>query len=301
MRALPLNALRVFDAVSRHRSFHAAAAELNVTPSAISHQIRTLEDWLGLRLIERGNKHLKFDADAVALASTVHLAFSDIAIACEALRTRFVMPQLRVAVIPSVAICWLIPRLQAFRNQSPNIELKIMYAIFGQVLNYDEIDLAIVYAQKPPAIKDFETVSFLSGAVVPVCSKSFVQQLHDPSTLQGVTQSMLLHDTDTFGWKEWLGKTYPERTAADDNAEIVFEDFNLLRVAALAGQGIALCPPDLIQDDLQNGRLVKLSDRFFDKKFNYFIIYRKCLNKTPAVMFFNWLIDTAAIYKTSYL
>ena len=289
MRALPLNALRVFDAVFRHRSFHAAATELNVTPSAISHQIRALEDWLGLRLIERNNKHLKFDADAVALASTVHLAFSDIATACESLRARTVKPQLRVAVIPSVAICWLIPRLQAFRNQSPNIELKIMYAIFGQELHFDEIDLAIVYAQKPPVIQDFETVTFLSAASVPVCSQSFVQNLPDPSSLQGVTQSMLLHDTDTSGWKEWLGRTYPETTT--DNAEIVFEDFNLLRVATLAGQGIALCPPDLIQDDLQSGRLIKLSDHVVNTDFDYFIVYRKGSDTAPSVTFFKWLMQ----------
>lgn len=291
MRALPLNALRVFDAVFRHRSFHAASVELNVTPSAISHQMRALEDWLGLRLIERGNKQLKFGANAVALASTVHLAFSDIAVACESLRKKSVKPQLTVAVIPSVAICWLIPRLQTFRNQFPHVELKIMYAIFGQKLNYDEIDLAIVYAQEPPVVKDFETVFFLSGASVPVCSQSFLQRLPDQSALQGVTQDMLLHDTDTSGWKEWFGQTYPERLEGD-NAEIVFEDFNLLRVATLAGQGVALCPPDLIQDDLVSGRLVKLSDRLINTQFDYFIIYRRGLEQTPSVTFFEWIINT---------
>jgi DNA-binding transcriptional LysR family regulator len=287
MRALPLNALRAFDAVFRHRAFHAAADELNVTPSAISHQIRHLEEWLGTRLIERSGKQLKFPPGAIALAGTLRLAFADIEAACQTLRKKTAKPQLTVAVIPSVAICWLIPRLPLFRAMAPDIELKIMYAIFGQELNFEEIDLAIIYAKDKPAVAGFEAVRFLSGASVPVCSQSFAQAHPKLSEIEDIANCSLLHDTDTSGWRAWLGDAYPSQNAGV--ADIIFEDFNLLRAAVLAGQGVALCPPDIIRDDLQAERLVKLSDRSVNSDLNYFVLRRAAAPNDPVSVFSHWI------------
>ncbi|MCB5945575.1 LysR substrate-binding domain-containing protein [Acidocella sp. KAb 2-4] len=291
MKLLPLTALRAFDAVFRHRAFHAAATELNVTPSAISHQIRHLEEWFGTNLIERNGRQIKFTPGGAALAGTLRLAFADIETACQALRRKTAKPQLTVAVIPSVAICWLIPRLPLFRAIAPNVELKIMYAIFGQDLNYEDIDLAIICARRKPEIPGFETADFLSGASAPVCSQAFAQLHPHLKEAADIAACSLLHDTDTSGWRSWLGDEYPPQ--AEGAADIIFEDFNLLRVAVLAGQGIALCPPDLIRDDLQAGRLVQLSERVAKNQLNYYVVRRAGAEQEPINLLFNWLQDMA--------
>ena len=289
----PLNALKVFDAVYRHGTFYGAAEELSVTPSAISHQMRHLEDWLGASLFDRRGKQLKFDSHAAALATALRLAFSDIDRACQEVRKKNKNQQLTVAVIPSVAICWLIPRLQLFRELEPKIDLKIIYAIFGHEINFDDVDIAIIYAKETPSVPKMETVQLLSGASVPVCSQSFLNSHPGLTSTEDIARCNLLHDTDTAGWHTWLGDAYPAKTGMQ--ADVVFEDFNLLRAAVLAGQGIALCPTAIIQDDLEAGRLVKLSSRTISHEYNYFALRRSAQENGLVGIFSTWLSHMAGL------
>ncbi|MBB5374518.1 LysR substrate-binding domain-containing protein [Acidocella aromatica] len=283
----PLNALRVFDAVFRHGTFYGAAEELSVTPSAISHQMRHLEEWLGTSLFDRRGKQLKFDSSAVSLAGALRLAFADIDTACQEVRRKNKKQQLTVAVIPSVAICWLIPRLPLFREAHPKIDLKIIYAIFGHETNFEDVDIAIVYAKDKPIVAKMDAVRLLSGASAPVCSQSFVDNHPRLATAEDVAKCNLLHDTDTSGWHAWLGEAY--LSESNGLADIIFEDFNLLRAAVLAGQGIALCPTEIIRNDLEAGRLIKLSDRTIDDEYNYFALRRSAPANDPVNIFFDWL------------
>ncbi len=287
----PLNALRVFDAVFRHRTFYGAADELSVTPSAISHQMRHLEEWLGTSLFDRRGKHLKFGPSAVSLAGALRLAFTDIETACQQVRRKNQRPQLTVAVIPSVAICWLIPRLPLFREVEPKIDLKIIYAIFGHEINFEDVDIAIVYAKEKPFVPKMDTVRLLSGASAPVCSQSFISSHPKLAEAEDVAKCNLLHDTDTSGWHAWLGEAYP--STKGNLADIMFEDFNLLRAAVLAGQGIALCPTEIIRDDLETGRLIKLSDRTINNEYNYFALCRSSIESNSVKIFFDWLTGMA--------
>ncbi|WP_298284072.1 LysR substrate-binding domain-containing protein [Acidocella sp.] len=288
----PLNALKVFEAVFRHGTFYGAAEELNVTPSAISHQMRHLEEWLGTSLLDRRGKQLKFGAHAVSLAGALRLAFSDIDRACQEVRRKNKNQQLTVAVIPSVAICWLIPRLALFRELEPKIDLKIVYAIFGHEINFEDVDIAIVYADEKPVIPKMETMQFLSGASTPVCSQSFIAGHPGLDSPEAIARCNLLHDTDTTGWHDWLGEAYPAKNGM--LADVVFGDFNLLRAAVLAGQGIALCPTAIIRDDLAAGRLTQLSGRTINEHYNYFALRRALPESGPVDIFFNWLIRMAA-------
>ncbi|WP_082468542.1 MULTISPECIES: LysR substrate-binding domain-containing protein [Acidiphilium] len=285
---MPLNALRVFDAVYRHGTFYGAARELSVTPSAVSHQMRHLEEWLGTSLFGRRGKRLEFDANAVLLAGALRLAFSDIERVCDEIRKRNNNWQLTIAVIPSVAVCWLIPRLSLFRDLQTKIDLKIMYAIFGHEINYEDVDIAIIYSKERPIVPRMETIPFLPGAIAPVCSKSFFESRPGLNNAEEIAKCNLLHDTNTAGWHAWLGEAYS--TIKTSLADIVFEDFNLLRAAVLAGQGIALCPMAIIQDDLDAGRLVKLSTRTVNHEYNYFILRRAAKENEPVSIFYHWLI-----------
>ncbi len=271
MAQLPLNALRVFEAVARLGSFIAAADALFVTQSAVSHQIRHLEDWLGAPLFDRRAGRPRLLPHGEDLARTLGLSLSEIAVACERARESPAPQPLVIAAIPSVAICWLIPRLSAFRARFPDIEIRVIYAMHGRDIDFRDVHLAFVFADSTPTKTGVTARPFLPGASVPVCSPALVAGLGG-QVLSGATilAAGLLHDTDATGWQAWLHKA-----AADVPSQLpgpVFEDFNLLRAAALSGQGIALCPVAMIHDDLSTGRLIQLSSITVLDQFNYYLV-----------------------------
>ena len=271
MAQLPLNALRAFEAAARLGSFNAAAEALFVTQSAISHQIRHLEDWLGAPLFDRRAGRPRLLPHGEVLARTLGLSLSEIATACARAQSSHAPQPLVIAAIPSVAICWLIPRLSAFRVRYPDIEIKLIYAMHGRDIDFRDVHLGFVFADIAPAKTGVTAVNFLPGASVPVCSPVLVAGLGGqvPSATS-ILAAGLLHDTDATGWQAWLHKA-----AADVPSQLpgpVFEDFNLLRAAALSGQGIALCPVAMIHDDLATGRLVQLSSISVLERFNYYLV-----------------------------
>jgi DNA-binding transcriptional LysR family regulator len=251
MTQVPLNALRTFDAVVRTGSFSAAAEELCVTQSAVSHQVRHLENWLGRPLFDRDGPRPRLLPEGEDLARVAALSFDGITAACTRLRRDSSVRMLVIAAIPSVALCWLIPRLAGFAAAHPEVGTRIVYAFHGQVIDFAEVDLAFVYAAGPLTIEaGVEAELFLPGESVPVCGP----QLAAAGAISGLP---LLHDGDQTGWQTWFARALvppPARWAGP-----VFQDFNLLRAAALAGQGVALCPIAMIRDDIEAGRLCQLS------------------------------------------
>lgn len=141
----PLNALRAFEAVARTGSFRAAAETLFVTQPAISHQIRNLEDWMGAPLFDRSGRMPQLLPRGQALAQDLSRAFDAIGAACRRARPA-TDPALVVAAIPSVAVCWLIPRLPRFQAAHPKVQLRVIYAHHGHDIDFHEVDLAFVFA-----------------------------------------------------------------------------------------------------------------------------------------------------------
>lgn len=262
----PLGALRVFEAVARLGSFSRAADELCVTQSAVSHQIRGLEAWFGAALFERSGNRAILMGHAAELAAALGRAFGDVDAACRRARRAGGPAILTVAVIPSVAICWLIPRLGHFRAVAPGLEVRVVYALHGQPIDFADVDVAVVFAAAPPVFPGMTAAPFLPGRTVPVCAP----HLGHPRSAEDMLTAGLLHDTDASAWRLWFDASgAPELTLA---AGPVFEDFNLLRAAALAGQGVALCPPAIIADDLREGRLVQLSDTAIRDGYGYYVV-----------------------------
>jgi DNA-binding transcriptional LysR family regulator len=252
---VPLTALRAFDAVVRAGSFRGAAEMLCVTQSAVSHQVRHLEEWLGRPLFDRTGPRPRLLPDAADLARVTALSLDGIEAACARLRPAGRGQTLVIAAIPSVALCWLIPRLAGFRAAHPDVVTRIVYAIHGQEIDFADVDLAFVYAAAPPGpVAGVEMEMFMTGTAVPVCSPQLAAGGEAPGEMAALG---LLHDTDEGGWRDWFrraGVAMPARMTGP-----VFEDFNLLRAAALAGQGVALCPHAMIRDDLLAGRLCQMS------------------------------------------
>jgi LysR family transcriptional regulator, glycine cleavage system transcriptional activator len=266
----PLNALRTFEAVARNGSFKAAAVELCVTQSAVSHQMRILEDWLEIPLFQRTATRPTLLPHAEPLARTLTSTLSEITAACVRVRNTSITQPIVIAAIPSVAICWLIPRLSAFRALHPKIDLRIIYAIHGQDIDFRAVHLAFVFAETTPRFRGAEAEPFFAGDSVAVANPTLVAQMGGIPRPDAMPRWGLLHDTNSTGWRRWLAKS-----GARFDGELagpVFEDFNLLRAAALSGQGVALCPAAMIRDDLDAGRLVQLSDTTVMEEFGYYLV-----------------------------
>jgi len=270
MSQLPLNALRVFECVVRHGSFRAAAEELCVSQSAVSHQIRHLEQWFDAPLFERSGSRPKALHRAEELADTLKHSFTQIQHACQRARPRHGgSTDLIIAAIPSMAVCWLIPHLSGFRQRYPDISIRIIYAFHGQALDLSDVDFAFIHADGEPDIQGTSAHYLLPGASVPVCSPAVATSLSADGLLTASADINYLHDSDTAGWQAWH-----QRACGDEPtlSGAIFEDFNLLRAAALAGQGVALCPPAMLKDDLQSGRLVQLSDIAVKESCSYYLL-----------------------------
>ncbi len=267
----PLNALRAFEAVARLGSFRAAAEALCVTQSAVSHQMRHLEDWLGGSLFERGGNRPRLLPHGAELARALSLSLSEIEAACQRARSHGESQPLVIAAIPSIAICWLIPRLSDFRARHPEVEIRLVYALHGRDVDFRDVHLAFVFAAAPPERPGVRAEPFLPGVSVPVCAPALLDRLGtDRPTPMDMLDLGLLHDTDVSGWRSWMTKA--GHTGAIPTGGPVFEDFNLLRAAALAGQGVALCPLAMIRPDLDARRLVQLSDRTVQEELGYWLL-----------------------------
>jgi LysR family glycine cleavage system transcriptional activator len=256
-RIPPLAALRAFAAVARHGSFARAAVVLNVSTSAVSHQIRGLEDTLGASLLTRarnGSGRTSVTAEGAALQQEVEQAFAQLGAACEAVRDRRKRPVLTISANGSVSSLWLAPRLAAFAAQHPSVQ--------WQVRSFDDnepdlvregLDLALLRVRRG-TMPEGDRLLF-SETVFPVCSPA-LRFSGDPAEL---TRQTLLQEEHASSpekdWGTWL-KLLGCGTSA--KATIVrFYTFNAALAAAVAGVGIALGRRPLIDDDLASGRVVR--------------------------------------------
>lgn len=286
-----LNALRALEAVIRTGSFRAAAEALSVTQSAISHQVRYLEDWFGAALFQRDGNRYRPLPHAEDLARTLTLSLNEIKTACERAKNHRISQPLVIAAIPSVAVCWLIPRLARFRALYPEIDIRIIYAIHGQDIDFHDAHLAIIFAKDAPEIPGIRTEIFLSGRSVPVCSPLIAQGLGSNPAADGMRGLTLLHDTDFSGWQSWFNRAGIGDLHSPTGP--IFEDFNLLRAAALSGQGVALCAEAMIGPDLIAGHLVRLSSISVMEDFSYHLLLRTSASgamQAKALAFRNWVM-----------
>lgn len=187
-----------------------------------------------------------------------------------------------------MAVCWLIPRLGEFQALAPTTEVRLVYAFHGQPVEFRDVDVAIVFAPDPPTLTGAVVERFLSGETAPICAPHF--GLGPSATGADMVRAGLLHDTDATGWRTWL-QTEGEPTGSAPGP--VFEDFNLLRAAVLAGQGVALCPLAIVSDDLREGRLVQLSQRTIRRESACYVAIRddeSLPSASAARLFRGWII-----------
>jgi len=289
-RLPPLNALRAFEAAARLLSFTRAADELAVTQAAVSHQIKALEEWIGVPLFRRVNRGLLLTDAGQALLSVLRDALDRIAAATERLRAGPRTGQLVVSALPSFAAKWLVPRLPRFQAAHPNIELHLHAAVALVDFTRDPVDLALRFGAGRWA--GVEAIRLLDEEVTPVCSPALLaggHPLREPADLRHYT---LLHDDFELDWQTWLDAAGVSGVDASRGPRFTGSDH--LVQAALAGHGIALGRGALVADDLAAGRLVRPFALSLPSEWAYYIVYPAGAGNRPKIAAFrDWILGEA--------
>lgn len=250
-----LNGLRAFEAAARHLSFTLAADELHVTQTAISHQIKRLEQELGIRLFVRQNRALALTAQAQAYLPGVRAAFNDLRLATDRLLRRDDDHVLTISTLASLAAKWLLPRMSAFQIAHPGIDVRITTSAALVDFRDGSVDAAIRYGrgQWPGLRADW----LMADEMFPVCSPTLLQGAYPLTSSENLVHYTLLHTSGSYDddWRLWL-------TAAGlpvDLSQLRSISYDLMFMtlqAAIEGQGVAMGRTTYVQDDIAAGRLV---------------------------------------------
>ena len=254
-RLPPLTALRAFDAAARHMSFAQAAAELHVTPAALSYQIKSLEEHLGAPLFRRLNRAVELTEAGRMLSDGLAPAFVAMQGAWRRTRDRVSSPHLVVTAGPAFTAKWLAPRLFAFAMDHPEVELRLTASLKLMDLDRDDVDIAIRFGPEPQGAGLY-VHPLMEEWVTPMMRPRLAEQLDGPEGLRGLT---LLHQEDLvriepdISWDRWfeavgLGRA-PEGGPRFSQADHALD-------AAVAGAGVVLGRISLAEKDLADGRLV---------------------------------------------
>lgn len=312
-RLPPLNSLRAFEAAARHLSFKLAGEELAVTPTAISHQIRSLEDALGFPLFHRLTRAIELTAKGRAMLPKVREGLDAFAAAIETTRGNEQGGRLHVSSPPTFLSRWLIRHLPGFAARHPEIQLH-MAASLGMIDLPDGTTGAVTEALPENREREDEAEVFVrfgrgsypgcqverlfSPVYAAVCSPRLLfgtQPLKAPADL---AHQVLLHD-DTIPelmvrptWAEWLALAGV--SGVDSDAGMHFSDSGLVLSAAIDGVGIALASTPLIEAEVAAGRLVVLFDIVIRRPQSYFLVTPDAVAGRPVVRAFReWLLEEA--------
>lgn len=284
----PLNSLRAFESAARLVSFTKAAEELSVTQSAVSHQVKALEDWAGIPLFRRDGRQMALTEAAAKYLPAVTIALDQIALASRKLQA--VDPGqgwLTVAMMPSFAGKWLVPRLADFRTRHPGVDVWIATFEAQTGALAPDVDVAIRYGKGDwPGLASMKV---LTEELFPVCAPRIAQDLKAPEDLARQT---LLHDEMREDWGMWLAKAGVATVDAQRGPG--FDDSGLLIQAAIEGLGVALGRSVLVRGDLDAGRLVRPFATALPAESAFYFVYPPERENEPKIKAFrDWLIETA--------
>lgn len=280
----PMHTLRSFEAVSRLRGFALAADELHLTASAVSHQIRAIESFYGMKLFQRNRLDVSLTPAGEQLLGVVQELLQQLSSVGESLRSKDTH-RLSVTAPPSLVSRWLMPRLSAFLGQHPDIDFRLHATTQVLDLDVEQADFAIRYGHGN--WPDTRCERLLEERLFPVASPRYLSRTRkrDRMTLQGLR---LLRD-DFQSWEQWSEQTGESLDGA--RAGAVFSDSALLLQAAEQAQGVALGRSVLVADALATGTLVRVGTKEATSPGAYYLMARsRRSDSVPAAAFRQWLM-----------
>jgi LysR family glycine cleavage system transcriptional activator len=306
-RLPPLNALRAFEAAARHLSFKKAALELSVTPTAVSHQIKLLEESLGLPLFDRLTRALALTPQGEAMLPKVREGLECFVAAVESAHAHAEQGRLVVVVPPSFATRWLVPRLRRFAVAQPSLSLHVIRSL-STIDGNQSVGAAI---SEPADLRQEDSlveIRFGSGSYpgshvdrmfgsdyIAVCSPKLLTAEPPLRVPADMRHQVLLHDDGAGdrigpGWDEWF--RLAGVSGVDTRAGPHFGDAGMVYVAALDGLGVALASRPLVANALAQGRLVAPFDIAVGQSHAYHLVMAESIVKRPAVQAFRqWLLE----------
>lgn len=312
-RRLPsLIALSYFEVAARTKSFVAAAKELHVTPAAVSHQIKSLEELLGVELFVRQHRKVNLTPAAQMVLPTLQDGFSALADAVEQLRSHSESKWvITVCAEPMFATKWLVPRLHRFYAGCPDAEVRLQASLnsvdtvrggpaSAATFRRAGIDLAVRFGYGEYV--GLDSRKLLEVTFVPVCAPSLCESLSDraPSALLNqplLSDSTIYRSPERFGWTEWFRQA--RLPIPEGLREQRFGNGLLALEAAMTGQGVLLASKQIVQTALDAGKLVVAWDHAMPCPFKYHIVCTLPALERPIVQAFrSWLLDEAVLSET---
>jgi len=296
-RLPPLKSLQAFESAGRHLSFTHAAEELNVTPGAVSQQIRHLEDFLGIQLFKRMNRSIVLTDAGQLFLPLIAAGFENFHEAVTRLRQHGDHGPLTITSAPSFVSKWLIPRLSRFKSLHPDIDVRIDTSDRLVDFSREDIDVGIRFGDG--VYPELETVFLFAFDLIPVCSPELLsaeRQLRDVSDLKHFTLLHSNYDELDPGWPDWsMWLKVVEADDVDADHGIYFNQSDQLFQAALDGQGIALLANVMAEPEIAAGRLVQPFSARLPVKMNYHLVTSPQKSTSAKVAAFRqWILDESA-------
>jgi LysR family transcriptional regulator, glycine cleavage system transcriptional activator len=274
-RIYPLNALRAFEASARYLSFVKASEELSVTPAAVSHQVKSLEEYLGFPLFRRKQKGLTLTESGQLLQADLSEAFVHLDKAVERVLENDARGALTLSVAPTFASMWLIPRLQKFYAMHPTIDVRISTSLGLVDFQRDDFDAAIRLGKGDwPGM---ETIKLFDETVTPVCSPRLLEGPNALRTPEDLSKHILLHnhsmdyDPGAPTWESWLEAAGASGVDASHGTHFSLPDHGLQ--AAIDGSGVVLGWRFLSAKDIAAGRVVEPFDVVLPLGSTFYLVY----------------------------
>lgn len=290
-RLPPMNTLPDFEAAARHLSFTKAADELHVTHGAVSRQVKSLEDYLGVQLFRRLNRALRLTDQGQAYARSVRELLDGLAEETRRLRAPADAHGITVSTTYSFTSGWLVPRLARFRALHPGIDVRMQANDYVVDFARDAVDLAIRYGRGH--YPGLAAERLMGDDYVPVSSPGLLAAKHPLKQPADLRNHVLLHEENNeVDWRMWLAAAGVE--GVDASRGPIYSHSIMAVQAAIRGEGVALGRSSLIEDELASGQLVRLFDLKLKADLAYYIVYPPRAIERPMVQAFrDWLLTEA--------
>ncbi|AIY43933.1 Glycine cleavage system transcriptional activator GcvA [Collimonas arenae] len=294
LRKLPnLSALRAFEAAARTGSCSRAAEEIYVTPGAISHQIRTLEQELGVQLFTRHGKRITITEQGQRFAATIRKSLDEIALATETLKFDAKQKRLTISALPSFASRWLAPRLWKFIDLHPDTEVVLQSSSHLNDLAREPIDVGLRFGfgNYPGMVVE----KLMDDFYYPVASPTY-RNGNLPKSPQELEQCSLLRMDTEASWLPWFDAA--KVNLVEPTGGLLIEDASMLLRSASDGLGIALTRHAIALQEIASGQLIRLFDVVARCPTSYyFACTPEAMNKPQVQAFYRWLLEEVKIFK----